>query len=348
MKRSKSTDPTKGKTEAALKISKQVRKNFLFKMGLTDIPSTILYHDRSDLAMDVLAGGHRAYTKASHDALTGAGIKGGPLKEAFKTAGRSVRLGRTYKKDGLDSNKGGQERSSLLAGLSRFSQNIGRIMVKFYCPEEGVVYDPFAGHNSRMELVYTLGRTYVGVDISHEFMEANFAVKKVLENRNGLFERNNSVRLIEGSSSKVDLPDNFADFSITSPPYWDLEFYGDEPEQLGMSKTYDGFIEMIGKHVNENFRILKPGSFCAWFINDFSKGGEFYPYHMDIAILFRKAGFILHNIYIVDLGHPLASAFVRTTLISKRFPKRHEYCVLGLKPGINEKVENHISNLGGQ
>ena len=345
---------SKGKTAKALMLSRQIRAEFLFKMGIKEVPSSILYHDRSDVSMDSIITGGRSYTKAMKDELSS--IKGDTLKRVFTSAGKSVGKGRRYKSYSLgykteDSRMRGvfdmSGMSCRAGGLSRFSQNVGRLLVRFFCPENGIVCDLFAGHNSRMELVYTLGRNYIGIDISKEFMEANRRIKSKLEEKEGFFQNKSTIRLIEGDSSSVNLPDNYADFSITSPPYWDLEWYGDEKEQLGNAKTYELFLDLLFKHVAENHRILKPGSFCAWFINDFTKEKQFFPYHIDVSLLFRKAGFILHNICIVDLGQPIAAAFIRTLLNSKRFPKRHEYCIIGQKKGINQDVEDHIKQLGG-
>jgi len=203
------------------------------------------------------------------------------------------------------------------------------LVVEFYCPLNGTVYDPFAGHNSRMQLTYNCQRNYVGVDVSKEFMEHNFEVKKILENQKGFFKSKSIITLIEGSSANVpQIKNNSADFTLTSPPYWDVEYYGDELEQLGNAKTYDKFLELLFIHVQENFRILKPGSYCCWFINDFIKDGIFYPYHCDLYYLFIDAGFTQDNIYIVDLGQPLTAAFVQQIEKLKRFLKRHEFCLV--------------------
>ncbi len=57
--------------------------------------------------------------------------------------------------------------------LSRFPWNIGEIVIKLYTEEYDIILDPFAGHNSRMEIAFTMFRHYVGFDISHKFMEYN-------------------------------------------------------------------------------------------------------------------------------------------------------------------------------
>ena len=271
---------TRGKTQESLKNSRQVRANFLFRLGINEVPNSILYHDRSDKAMDLLVTNGRSYGDSSRD-MVSRNTPDRYMRETFSISGQMCR------------GKG--------AALSRFPQNIGRLFVKFFCPQNGIVYDPFAGHNSRMQLTSESERNYIGCDISHEFMLANHKIKTILEKKSrlGLFNKNQyTIQLIEGSSNQVNLKDNLADFTLTSPPYWNLEYYGDEPEQLGNAKTYEKFLELLFEHVKENFRILKPGSYCVWFINDFAINKVFYSYHCDIVTLFKQAGFEIHNIYI--------------------------------------------------
>lgn len=317
----------KGKNKESLANSKNNKANFFFRMGIKTVPNSILIYDRSDSSID-LSVNERSGKDFNRD-LINRTCSDRQLRDAFGMSGPTCR-----RKDGA---------------LSKFPQNIGKILVKFFCPQNGIVYDPFAGHNSRMQLTYESNRSYIGIDISHEFMTKNHEIRDILksEKRKGLLIQNqNFIRLIECSSSKIEiLKNDFADFTITSPPYWCVEWYGDEPEQLGNAKTYTKFIELISEHVKENFRILKPGSYCAWFINDFIMDKIFYPYHIDIARLFQESGFILHNIYIVDLGRPFTESFIQSIINTKCFPKRHEFCIIGKKPGVNQNVEDHILSL---
>jgi len=307
-------EDAKGKTVEALAKSRQIRSNFIARFGL--VPCSILKHSRQDRAIDH-AVEERSYEKTSHRHLAEIhGIVDEARKRAFETSRRGVR-GSSY------------------PALSRFSQNVGRIITEFYCPKKGIVFDPFAGHNSRMQLVYNLDRHYVGFDISKTFMEANKAIREELLERDAqsLIRRDVSIQLFEQSSAKTPLASNYYDFTITSPPYWDIEYYGDEPEQLGKNKTYWGFMDAIGLHIRENYRVLKPHTYCCWFVNDFRKDGQYYPYHSDLIPYFEDAGFKLHTIYIVDLGQPVNQAFVQVIEKTMIFPKQHEYCMVFKKGG---------------
>jgi len=297
-----------GKNLKSLKKSEKIRSDFILKYGY--VPDSILKHNRATSSKGAVLLKRRYQDKLN------------------KTLRKNNSLiNQVMQSSSCKSVRGGRD-----APLSTFPQEIGRLIVDFYCFENGIVYDPFAGHNSRMELVFKTNRHYVGIDVSKKFMEANRQIKNKLLKNQSFFKSDKTIKLIECSSAKVDLPDNYGDFTITSPPYWNIEYYGDEAEQLGNAKTYSKFLELISEHIKENFRILKDGAFCAWFVNDFVKNKIFYPYHADLIPIFIKVGFEICQIYIIDLGVPIGIAFIQDIINYKRFPKRHEYCLLFRKP----------------
>lgn len=321
-------DEATGKNPEALRRSREIRDKFLAVFG--DI-SSIIPNDKNDRAIDIAKADGRGYIDM---ALESAKRRTDGIYEGMTTKQKEV-FTAGY--------KGAQK-----GGLSAFPQNVGRLLVLFYSEEGDTVYDPFAGHNSRMELVYKVRRNYVGVDISKKFMEANYQIRDILlsENKRALQKNTATIELIEGSSHHVpQVPDESADFCITSPPYWDIEDYGDEPEQLGKAnRTYDDFMDAMGEHIKESFRILKSGAYACWNVNDFNRNSIFYPYHADLYYYFREAGFLPHAVYIIDHIRTLASVFVQLTLNTKRFPKRHEYVLVFKKPDGTETVEKRRVN----
>lgn len=211
-----------------------------------------------------------------------------------------------------------------VGALSKFPQNIGRAMVLLYTDPDDTVFDPFAGHNSRMDLVVTAGRNYIGCDLSAEFMKSNRERAKYLR---GKFPSTH-IELHEGDSRYLDhIKSKSADFTITSPPYWDIEFYGNEKEQLG-NNSYKGFLKGMKKVMRENYRILKYGSYAIYFINDFRRKGKFYSYHADIIRIGQEVGFRNWDILITDLGAGIRDCFSNQVMSSRILPKRHEYGVV--------------------
>lgn len=309
----------KGKGISSLLESRD-KKEKLIEMfgGKENLPSSIMRakKKRVDETNDALVASRRYGD-------TGYINKDPQLQRAFETSMRGAR-GRSFNKAFGVSGQG-----TKAGALSTFPQNIGRSVLMLYSDPGQSVIDLYAGHNSRMELCVANGRHYEGYDISKEFMAFNQKrAKELLE-----FFPSAKIKLhLADSRDCKQTKAASADFTLTSPPYWDVEWYGDEPEQLGKSKTYDDFLVGIGKALKENYRILKPGSFAVWFINDFRRKGIFHLYHMDIARLGQEAGFTVHDLMVVDFGPGIRDAFYNETYRTKTLPKRHEFGIVFKKP----------------
>lgn len=305
----------KGKGVSSLLESRD-KKEKLIEMfgGKENLPSSIMRakKKRVDETNDALVASRRYGD-------TGYVNKDPQLQRAFETSMRGAR-GRSFKKAFGVSGQG------VKAGaLSTFPQNIGRTVLTLYSDPGQRVFDVYAGHNSRMELCVSNGRHYEGYDISKEFMAFNG--KRAEELKKFFPSAKIDLRLADSRYCR-QTKSNSADFTLTSPPYYDVEWYGDEPEQLGKCKTYDEFLVGIGMTLKENYRVLRPGSFAVWFINDFRRKGVFHLYHVDIARLGQEAGFTVHDIMVVDFGPGIRDAFYNETYRTKVLPKRHEFGII--------------------
>lgn len=220
------------------------------------------------------------------------------------------------------------------AGLSTFPPALCKRGVLFYSEEGEWVLDPCAGHNSRMQVTYELNRNYIGYDVSKEFMNFNREVREKIMGggeQGLLFSRSNKIILREQSSEHMKEGNESVDFVFTSPPYWCVEWYGDEPEQLGLNTTYEQFLSRMQLIINEAYRVLKQGKFCAININDFRHKGVFYAYHADIMNILRQSGFTLWDCIIVKWKSVLGSCFASQVEERKICAKGHEYLVVGKK-----------------
>ena len=217
--------------------------------------------------------------------------------------------------------------------ISMFPRQILEQLLDFYTIKGDLFFDPFAGHNSRMEASFKKGRHYVGWDCSKEFMDFNVevATKLTKENPTG---PNIDLRL--GDSRHIDNSDNCADFIFSSPPYWNLEWYGDEAEQLG-KLTYPEFMKDITEIYAQCFRVLKPGKFCIINVNDFRKGGEYYSYHVDTVNALKSVGFKQFDMIVMQYPNAMRKAFPNQIFEEKLLPKTHEYCIVMLKPDPSKK-----------
>ena len=97
------------------------------------------------------------------------------------------------------------------------------------------------------------------------------------------------------------LPDNIADITIYSPPFFELYVYSDDPKDMNNSANYNQFKEHYLFLLKEIKRILKPGRICAVHCMDLpvQKGKYGYiglrDFSGDLIKLHEEVGMIYHS-----------------------------------------------------
>lgn len=166
-------------------------------------------------------------------------------------------------------------------------------------------------------------------------------------------------RLINGDARDLSfLPDESIHLVITSPPYWNLKRYNENPDQIGHIEDYETFlneIRLVWEHV---FRILVPGGRLVCVVGDVCvsrrKFGRHlvFPLHADICVLCRKIGFDNLNPII---WHKIANASFEVENGSKFLGKPYEpnaiikndmeFILMQRKPGGYRKPTNEQRKL---
>jgi len=105
-------------------------------------------------------------------------------------------------------------------------------------------------------------------------------------------------RLINGDARDLSfLEDESVHLIVTSPPYWNLKRYNENPSQLGHIENYETFLTELENVWREVFRVLVPGGRLVCVVGDVCvsrrKFGRHlvFPLHADICVLCRKIGF---------------------------------------------------------
>lgn len=149
------------------------------------------------------------------------------------------------------------------SGTSIFDPVIVEAMVRWFCPPDGTVLDPFAGGSVRGIVTTKLGRRYVGIDLSERQLTANRAQAEAICN-GGLkpdWRHGNSLE-IETIAADVQ-----ADMILSCPPYLSLERYSDDPRDLS-TMSYEQFTDIHAKIIAATCRLLKPNRFAVYVVGD--------------------------------------------------------------------------------
>jgi DNA modification methylase len=135
-------------------------------------------------------------------------------------------------------------------------------------------------------------------------------------------------RLINGDAQDLTfLEDESIHLVVTSPPYWNLKRYNENPDQLGHINDYESFLGELEKVWKEVFRVLVPGGRLVCVVGDVCVSRRrfgrhlVFPLHADISVLCRKIGFDNLNPII---WHKIANASFEVENGSKFLGKPYE------------------------
>ena len=101
--------------------------------------------------------------------------------------------------------------------------------------------------------------------------------------------------MIVGNSLHA-IPDEAFDFVFTCPPYYDLEVYSDDPEDLSNKEDYAGFLADYRAIIRQATERLRPDRFACVVVGDIrDKKGMYRNFVADTIAAFLDCGLALYN-----------------------------------------------------
>jgi DNA modification methylase len=135
-------------------------------------------------------------------------------------------------------------------------------------------------------------------------------------------------RLINGDARDLSfLKDESVHLVVTSPPYWNLKRYNENPDQLGHVQNYEAFLAEVEKVWRHAFRVLVPGGRLVCVVGDVCVARRnfgrhlVFPLHADICVICRRIGFDNLN---PILWHKISNASYEVSNGSKFLGKPYE------------------------
>lgn len=181
-----------------------------------------------------------------------------------------------------------------LNGTSTFSPVLCEVMYKWFTTPHSTIYDPFSGGITRGAVASMLEHHYRGIDINPAQVDSNIKEFENLCNRFKIkgtckWETEDAVTFCEDYAT--------ADFILTCPPYYNLEKYTDDPNDLSNCVYYDHFIKLYIMVICNCFTMLKDDSFMVWVISDVrdKETTEYYGLVADTIKIAQDVGFKFYN-----------------------------------------------------
>ena len=196
---------------------------------------------------------------------------------------------------------------------SIFDPVLCELMYEWFCPKGGSVLDPFAGGSVRGIVSSVLGYPYLGIDLNDCQIVSN------REQAKHILKKKRPKWIIGDSETVLDQIDKKFDFVFSCPPYFDLEVYTNEEEDLS-NMSDENFVNKYHSIIQKSVSKLKENSFAAFVVGEVRNKNGFYKklvYHTIDG--FEKAGCNFYNDII--LLRPVANAAMR---IPTQFPNRRK------------------------
>ena len=191
-------------------------------------------------------------------------------------------------------------------GTSVFDPVIVELAVRWYSAPGGTVLDPFAGGSVRGIVTSLLGRYYAGIDLREDQVTAN---RSQLNIASKVFP---PIWVAGDSEKKLEkVPANSTDLLFSCPPYFDLEVYSDDPDDLS-NKDWESFLTSYYEIIRKAAIALKEDRFAVWIVGEVrDKKGFIRGLIPETITAFREAGLNYYNNGITL--DPQATAALRAT-----------------------------------
>lgn len=181
-------------------------------------------------------------------------------------------------------------------GTSIFDPVLCELIYKWFCPNDGVILDPFAGGSVRGIVASYLGREYHGIELRPEQVVANREQADEIIGADNPFKKPLPT-WYEGDARDTDTiaKDVKADLIFTCPPYGDLEIYSDDVRDLS-TMTEEHFDNIYSEIIRKAVGQLKPNRFAAIVVGDYRrKDGTYANFVSKTISAFESAGAKLYN-----------------------------------------------------
>ena len=226
------------------------------------------------------------------------------------------RQGESTRENTLKSFGGAGENTAYTATTSYFNPKLCKIIYSSYCPKNGTIFDPFSSV-VRPYMAKILDYNYVGCEVRKDECDK---INEML-NTNSLFEESD-VRVLNMDCREFETDQKF-DLVFTCPPYWNLETYSEQDNDLSSITDYSDFLTEISKVYSKCSFLMHDESYCCFVVADFRDYSEgrklinrLVPFVSDMIRCGEESGLSLYDKVIVK--KPMGTAPSRLKLWNNR------------------------------
>lgn len=186
---------------------------------------------------------------------------------------------------------------------STFDPLLCEIMYKWFSNEGDYILDPFAGGSVRGIVAVSLGRNYKGIDLSETQVKANQEQYKDVCTRYNIA---NIPYWVNSDSEEYLRKEVYStlvyDMVFTCPPYYNLERYTKDENDLSNMPTYKDFIRKYAQILRYSSMMLANERFFVIVVSEIRnpETGAYYGFVPDTIQILRECGLEYYNEIILE------------------------------------------------
>ena len=264
-----------------------------------------------------------------------------PISVLDVKSGRWKRRKKLWKGLGIESELGRSENLLSLSKLmKKMRQNATSIfdpvlcecMYRWFTKEDDKILDCFAGGSVRGIVASKLKRNYTGVDLSKNQIEHNIHQgSKICESH--------TPKWICDNGLNVDKLNDKYDFLFSCPPYYNLEVYSENEEDIS-TMNYTDFLRDYREIIRKSCDKLNDNSFAVFVVGEVREKGNYVGFVPDTIRAFQDAGMSYYNEMLL-LQEPATAAMraEKSMNASRKVPKAHQNVLMFSKGSPQKAAE---------
>lgn len=224
------------------------------------------------------------------------------------------REGTLFKEGGSELN----QRIAEIGTVSILDPVLAEVLLKWFCPKNGLTFDTFAGDTVFGAVSAMLERPFVGIELRQEQADLNNA-------RTAGKGYPAAYICDDGQNVLKHLEPESRDFFFSCPPYFDLEVYSDDPRDASNQGDYEGFRKILENAFAGAARVLKPGRFGAVVMSNVrDKRGFYRDICGDIRAIMAANGLQLYNEIVLINAVGSASMRAANYMRNRKVARMHQ------------------------
>ncbi len=237
------------------------------------------------------------------------------------------------------SKKDGHQRICNVGSLLEFDPVLAELLFKWFCPPKGLIGDAFAGGPIRGFVASLLGYRYIGVELRQEQVDIDQKRAQCL-NVTPSYIVGDSLIEIPRFKEKVDC-------WVCCPPYYNLEQYSDDPNDLSNIDTYENFLRVYRNIIKVCVDKLKDNRFACFVVGDIrDKDGFYRNFVSDTISAFLDCGMKLYNeAILVNVVGSVSLRVNRQFGIYRKLGKLHQNVLVFYKGNDCKKIKDDFPKI---